>query len=140
METTININDITENDLHWKIDYNPDRCTRCGRCIATCTFGALEMTVERRAFTVSTSQTPTPQRSFDVRPVVKQVSTLKNHCVGCAMCEKVCPNVAIRPVRNDETREALLNHPGGSPVKRGGEQISALSEPSIPSKWAEFLR
>lgn len=153
METTVNINAITENDLSWKIDYNTDRCTRCGRCIATCTFAALEMKVERRAFTVSEDKTPEPKRLFSTTPVVSQVATLKNHCVGCGMCEKVCPNSAIRPVRNPETREPLLNHPGGSPIKRGGRtnvsvertldlikvgRISQMTDPSLDAQRHTF--
>ncbi len=153
METTVNINDITENDLNWKIDYDADRCTRCGRCIATCTFAALEMNVERHAFTVSEDKTPEPKRLFSTLPVVSQVATLKNHCVGCGMCEKVCPNTAIRPVRNHETREPLLNHPGGSPIKRGGRtnvsvertldkikvgRISQMTDPSLDAQRHTF--
>ncbi len=153
METTVNINDITENDLNWKIDYDADRCTRCGRCIATCTFAALEMNVERHAFTVSEDKTPEPKRLFSTLPVVSQVATLKDHCVGCGMCEKVCPNTAIRPVRNHETREPLLNHPGGSPIKRGGRtnvsvertldkikvgRISQMTDPSLDAQRHTF--
>ena len=125
METTVNINDTTENDLNWKIDYDSERCTRCGRCIATCTFGALKMTVERRAYTVSEGNIPTPKRAFRTIPVVTQVATIKNHCVGCGFCEKVCPNDAIKPV---------------VPLNAAVVPISAQNAPSIELRLAVFLR
>ncbi len=146
METTVKINDLTENDLNWEITYDSQRCTRCGRCISTCTFYALEMKVEKRAYTVSEGPVPTPKRVFSTLPIVQQKSSLKNMCVGCGMCEKVCPNHAIRPVRNKDTREKLLNHAGGNTIKRGGRtnlsvertldsikvgRISQMTDPSL---------
>ena len=28
--------DISVNDLAWKIEYHADRCTMCGSCVASC--------------------------------------------------------------------------------------------------------
>lgn len=46
---TVKTQDVTVNDLNWKIDYDPDRCTMCGSCVAACTFNAIEVVVERQA-------------------------------------------------------------------------------------------
>ena len=147
------INDITENDLNWKIEYDTHRCTRCGRCVATCTFHALEVVVEQRAYTVSDEKTPTPKRIFETEPVIKQIGSIKQKCVGCGMCEKVCPNRAIRPIRNHDTRENLLDHVAGSPIKRGGRtnvsvertldkikvgRISQMTDPSLDAQRHTF--
>lgn len=153
METNIAINQITENDLNWKIQYDSSRCTRCGRCIATCTFNALEMAVEKRAYTVSEGALPAPKRVFSTLPVVRQVATIQRKCVGCGMCEKVCPNSAIKPVRNEDTREVFLNHEKGATIKRGGRtnlsvertldhikvgRISQMTDPSLDAQRHSF--
>ena len=46
---TVKTQDVTVNDLNWKIDYDPDRCTMCGSCVAACTFNAIEVVVERHS-------------------------------------------------------------------------------------------
>ena len=154
METTIN--EITQNDLNWKINFDDERCTRCGKCIATCTFNALEMQVEKRAYTSVEPETNNPtahKRKFKAVPVVKQISDLNHKCIGCGMCEKVCPNEAIKPIRNTDSREPLLNHPGGSPIKRGGRtnlstertldkikvgRISQMTDPALDAQRHTF--
>ncbi len=156
MEATVKINEITQNDLDWKICYDSERCTRCGKCIATCTFNALEMQVEKRAYTAVEPELDNPtahKRKFKAVPVVKQISDLNHKCVGCGMCEKVCPNEAIKPERNIDSREALINHPGGSPIKRGGRtnlstertldkikvgRISQMTDPSLDAQRHTF--
>lgn len=50
--------DVTFNDLNWKIEYDPEKCTMCGSCVAACTFDAIEVTVERRDRTVSREGCP----------------------------------------------------------------------------------
>ena len=68
------------------------------------------------------------------------------------MCEKVCPNQAIRPVRNEDERVNLLNRASG-PVKRGGRtnlqtrrsldtimvgRISQMTDPALDSERHTF--
>ena len=50
---TVRTQDVTFNDLSWKISYTPERCTMCGSCVAACTFNAIEGRIERRSITVS---------------------------------------------------------------------------------------
>ncbi len=58
MEAVRATQDVSVSDLAWKIDYDIQRCTLCGSCIAACTFGAIEagvLRLERRE-----SQAPFP--------------------------------------------------------------------------------
>ena len=139
--------DIGKADLKWNIEYLPERCTMCGSCIATCTLGAIEAGVVRVDKTYSEDFQPTPLRTHRTIPVIKQVKSIANACVGCGMCEKVCPNNAIHPVRNRDNRQTLLSRDAG-PIKRGGRtnlnaqrtldhiivgRISQMTDPSLDS-------
>lgn len=145
---TVKINDITPNDLPWKIEWEPCACKMCGSCVSACTFGAIEAGVEGRGYTYSEGVTPSPKdaEKYSI-PVIRQVSTIDKHCVGCGMCEKVCPNRAIRPVRNEDSRWNIINREGGQMPKRGGRsnlnvddrtldkivvgRISQMTDPSL---------
>lgn len=144
--------DISCNDLTWKIEYDPSRCTMCGSCVATCSFKAIHVAVERRDMTYSEEKTPTPVKKHMARPVIEQVASLTNYCRGCGMCEKVCPNHAIHPVRNPDTRKTLLSKDSG-PIKRGGRtnlnaqrtldaivvgRISQMTDPSLDAARHTF--
>jgi len=150
---TVKTQDITCNDFSWNIEYRPERCTMCGSCVATCTFNAIEAVMERRSITVSTGYQPEPAQRHSAMPVIKQKKTVANACVGCGMCEKVCPNQAIQPVRNEDNRFNLLARAGGSPLKRGGRtnlsadrvldkivvgRISQMTDPSLDSERHSF--
>jgi len=50
---TIKANNVTANDLPWKISYDANRCTLCGSCVATCSFRAIKIKVERRRMVFS---------------------------------------------------------------------------------------
>ena len=118
METVKMTQDVTVNDLSWKIQYTPERCTMCGSCVAACSFSAIEAVMERRSLTVSAAHQPEPSQRHMAVPVIKQRAGLAHACVGCGMCEKVCPNQAIRPERNLDSRFNLVARAGGSPIKR----------------------
>ncbi len=146
---TVTINDITPNDLPWKVDWSPSRCKMCGNCVAACTFGAIEAGVEGRGYTFSEGISPNPQPGEKYAiPVIKQhTAELKKRCTGCGMCEKVCPNRAIKPVRNPDSRWGIINRQGGVMAKRGGRanlnaddrtldkivvgRISQMTDPSL---------
>ena len=150
---TVRVQDVSVNDLPWKIEYQHDRCTMCGSCIAACSFNAIEAAVERRSVTVSTGHQPSPTQRHAAVPVIKQKASLANACVGCGICEKVCPNKAIRPVRNPDSRQNLLARQGGATIKRGGRtnlnadrtldkivvgRISQMTDPSLDSERHTF--
>lgn len=144
--------DVTFNDLNWKIEYDPEKCTMCGSCVAACTFDAIEVTVERRDRTVSREGCPTPVQEHVARAVIRQKNGTASSCSGCGMCEKICPNKAIHPVRNPDARTPLLTR-GKGPVKRGGRKnvhavrtldsiivgrISQMTDPDLDSERHTF--
>ena len=79
---TVKTQDISTNDLNWKIEYDMDRCTMCGSCLATCTFQAIKADVIRIDKTTSDGLFPDPKHTHKAIPVIKQVKTLANACVG----------------------------------------------------------
>ncbi len=52
---TVKTQDISVNDLAWKIDYNAERCTMCGSCVASCTFKSIKVEVQRKSMTIGRS-------------------------------------------------------------------------------------
>lgn len=129
---TVKINDITPTDLPWTIEWSEDKCKMCGSCTAACTFGAIEVGVESRGVTFSEGVTPNPKAAVKrAIPVIQQVADLKHHCVGCGMCVKVCPNRAIKPVRNEDNRWNFINRTGGGMVKRGGRSNLGVDDRTL---------
>ena len=144
--------DVGVNDLPWIIEYHPERCTMCGSCVASCSFKSIKVAVRGQSLTVSEKPVPEPKKVHQVRPVIKQVASLTDFCRGCGICEKVCPNDAIRPVRNPDTRKTLLSKDHG-PIKRGGRtnlnaqrtldsivvgRISQMTDPSLDAARHTF--
>lgn len=152
---TMKVNDLAVDDLHWIIEYNSERCTMCGKCVASCPFKAIEAGVEKRRKVVSEDITPNPKVKFQTVPVIKQVIDIKSFCKGCGICERVCPNSAIKPVKNDEERSAIKHRASfGEPLKRGGRsnlhtegrtldkikigRISQMTDPSLDAQRHTF--
>lgn len=140
------------NDLPWKIEYHAQRCAMCGSCVAACTFNAIEVHVSHRSVTVSRKAFPEPAPEHLALPVIRQKADIGQACVGCGMCEKICPNAAIRPVRNPDNRFSLLARAQG-PIKRGGRsnlamprtldsivvgRISQMTDPALDSERHTF--
>jgi len=152
---TMKVNQLAKDDLPWIIEYNTERCTLCGKCVSACSFGAIKADVEKRRKVVSEGITPTPKVIFQTVPVIKQIVNHPNHCVGCGICQKVCPNDAIKPVKNPDNRYAFKYRAecGDSP-KRGGRtnlhtegrtldkikigRISQMTDPSLDAQRHTF--
>lgn len=152
---TIKVNELAKDDLIWQIEYNSERCTLCGKCTASCPFNAIEASVEKRRKVINESATPVPKVTFQTIPVIKQVVNVVNYCRGCGICEKVCPNDAIKPVKNLDERFAvkIRGFTGDSP-KRGGRsnlnpaertldqiqigRISQMTDPSLDAQRHTF--
>lgn len=152
---TMNVNELAVDDLQWIIEYKNDRCTLCGKCVASCPFKAIEAGVEKRRKVVSEELSPKPKVIFQTIPVIKQVINVKTHCKGCGLCERVCPNNAIKPVKNSEERMAIKHRAMlGEPLKRGGRtnlhtegrtldkikigRISQMTDPSLDAQRHTF--
>ena len=56
--------DISVNDLAWKIEYHADRCTMCGSCVASCSFKVIKVETQAQ-FPQIVSQS----QSIDMWPV-----------------------------------------------------------------------
>jgi glutamate synthase (NADPH) large chain len=152
---TVKINDLACNDLPWKVIYDTERCTLCGSCVAACTFGAISPKVERRRKAFSDTETPEPKIKFNATPVIAQQNVLSNFCRGCGVCERVCPNNAIRSERNPDSRfHVVYQAATGSGPKRGGRnnldphyrtldtlrvgRISQMTDPSLDAQRHTF--
>lgn len=139
-------------DFPWQIEWNPETCIRCGSCVATCTFGAIQPRLQRQGQTLSAGNFPKPVDASQVIMAIKQVSDPKHFCRGCTMCEKVCPTNSIHPVQNAHNRFPLVARQGGSPIKRGGRghmpirvldyvkvgRISQMTDPSLDAARHTF--
>ena len=127
----IKVQDLAINDLLWKIEYNAERCTMCGSYVASCTFRAIKVEVQRKSITISEANQPEPIHRQCAIPVIKQVADINCACRGCGMCERVCPNNAIRAVRNTDRP---LWHPDGRTLRfrvtNAGQRIGSMYLPN----------
>lgn len=151
----VKANDIAKDDLMWQIEYNKDRCTLCGKCVAACTFGAIKASVEKRKKVYSEGPVPTPKVKTIAEPVIKQIIKTKQNCVGCGICKRVCPNEAIKPVYNEFNRiNVKYRAENADSPKRGGRtnlhtegrtldkikigRISQMTDPSLDAQRHTF--
>jgi glutamate synthase (NADPH/NADH) large chain len=145
---------LSTKDLHWRILWSKEKCTLCGRCTAVCPVQAIELGVHRkRTVNVPLGIKDTPGAVFSVYHGIDQRTDAAYACIGCAMCNLVCPNEAIIPVHNDETDKQRFHiNTGGVPRRRGGRRnnpgslldqikfvrISMLTDPALDAGRHEF--
>ncbi len=145
---------MSVKDLPWQILWDKDRCTLCGRCTAVCPVNAIQLDVHRkRVLEVSADLDATPSSAHKVYYGVRQKTDPAYACVGCAMCNLVCPNDCIMPYRSDEADKLRFHvNLGGQPRRRGGRRnvlggildqikfarISMLTDPALDAGRHEF--
>jgi len=95
LPNTVNWNDLNMNyDLKAKIE--KDACIECGRCHIVCE------DTSHQAITIETTEAG---REFTV---------VDNECVGCNLCQHVCPVpdcITMEPLENDLPYVTWPNHP-----------------------------
>lgn len=141
-------------DLPWQIDWDKDLCTQCGRCTSVCPVNAIELGVFRkREIKTPAGLRTKAENSYSIFYGIRQKTDPAYACIGCSMCNTVCPNNAIGPKR-DDTSDTLKFHNdrGGQPRTRGGRRnsgeslldqikfmrISMLTDPALDAGRHEF--
>ncbi|WP_020585346.1 glutamate synthase-related protein [Desulfobacter curvatus] len=145
---------LSLNDLPWQVEYNNDRCTLCGQCTAVCPVKAISLhPFQKRIIKTSVGKNTEHSNDYDTFYGIRQDTRVENACIGCAMCTLVCPNDAIRPVKNpglDRMKFHINQH--GIPRRRGGRRndsgsvldrikftrISMLTDPALDAGRHEF--
>ena len=147
---TVKINELHKSDLPWIIEYDEEKCIGCGTCTAACSFNAIVPAVETR----KTNSILSKSKAEKVL-VIKQRVSLDNYCHGCGMCANVCPNGAIKAVRNkDDKYSVAYRAQKADSFKKGGRsnlntegrtldkikigRISQMTDPSLDAQRHTF--
>jgi glutamate synthase (NADPH/NADH) large chain len=145
---------LSVKDLPWQIIWDKDKCTLCGKCTAVCPVNAIELGVFRkRTIETTIGLESTPSNDFKIYYGIRQKTDPAYSCVGCAMCNLVCPNDAIISAKSDEADKLKFHiNQGGQPRRRGGRRgvpgslldmikfirISMLTDPALDAGRHEF--
>ena len=146
----VRISELHKGDLPWIIEYDESKCIGCGRCTAACSFNAISPAVELRKTNSITSKNKTEKVL-----VIKQNISLENYCRGCGMCANVCPNGAIKAVRNKDDKYSVMYRAiKADSFKKGGRsnlntegrtldkikigRISQMTDPSLDAQRHTF--
>ncbi|MFP4388028.1 MAG: glutamate synthase-related protein [Desulfococcaceae bacterium] len=145
---------LSVKDLPWQIAWDKDRCTLCGSCTAVCPVHAIELGVYRkRKVFPSITIAKDSRNEYSIFYGIRQKTDPAYACIGCGMCNMVCPNDCITPLKSDEA-DKLKYHMdrGGQPRRRGGRRnnnesvldqikftrISMLTDPALDAGRHEF--
>jgi len=153
-EPVITPSSLSLKDLPWVLAWDKSTCTLCGRCTAVCPVSAIEFGVFRkREISASISLKKKSEQSVTVYHGVRQRTDPAYRCIGCGMCNMVCPNNSIRPIsQSDATTLKFHSNRGGTPRTRGGRRndtgslldqikfirISMLTDPALDAGRHEF--
>ncbi len=120
---------LSIKDLPWQIAWSKDKCTLCGQCTAVCPVNAIELGVFRkRTVHAAIDINQSSYNSDAIYYGIRQRTDPAYACVGCGMCNMVCPNDAILPQRSDEADKLKYHiNRGGQPRRRGGRRNEGLS-------------
>jgi len=134
--------------------WDKQKCALCGRCTATCPVHAIELGVFRKRLIQPMLGVPDgTNQIYQTYYGIRQKTDPAYKCVGCAMCNLVCPNDAIIPARGDEADKLRFQvDRGGQPRSRGGRRnaagglldrlkfirISMLTDPALDAGRHEF--
>ncbi len=141
-------------DLPWQICWDKETCQQCGRCTSVCPVNAIELGVFRkREIKTPAGLRTKAQNEYSIYYGIRQRTDPAYACIGCSMCNMVCPNNSIRPQLQDHsTTLKFHNNRGGQPRTRGGRRnsgeslldqikfirISMLTDPALDAGRHEF--
>ncbi len=144
---TIAPSTLSIKDLTWQIHWEKDSCTLCGRCTAVCPVHAIELGVHRKRLVQVPAVLGEVRHDGDSSSVnqvfhgIRQKTDPAYACVGCAMCNLVCPNDCIMPYRTDEADKLRFHiNRGGQPRRRGGRRNLRESDPGGILDRIKFVR
>jgi glutamate synthase (NADPH) large chain len=145
---------LSIKDLPWQILWDKEKCTLCGKCAAVCPVQAIELGVFRKRIIENPlNLSEKPSTAYKIYNGIRQKTDPSYACVGCAMCNMVCPNDAVIPMKTDEADKLKFHiNRGGIPRSRGGRRnisegildqikfirISMLTDPALDAGRHEF--
>lgn len=145
---------LSVSDLPWQVDWDIHTCTLCGRCTSVCPVSAIELGVFRkRTIEATPALQKKPTTSFSIYYGIRQRTDPAYRCIGCGMCNMVCPNNSIVPrLRPEATTLKFHINRGGAARTRGGRRndtgslldqikfirISMLTDPALDAGRHEF--